>query len=71
MNFCVTDGESVIATRYINSRHDEAASLVGQLFVNARSESSYACSGSHPVPHSVNMRKAGTTGCLNVTNGRI
>ncbi|THH33999.1 hypothetical protein EUX98_g139 [Antrodiella citrinella] len=27
MNFCVTDGESVIATRYINSRHDEAASL--------------------------------------------
>ena len=28
MNFCVTDGESVIATRYINSRHDEAASLV-------------------------------------------
>lgn len=28
MNFCVTDGESVIATRYINSRYDEAASLV-------------------------------------------
>jgi len=27
MNFCVTDGESVIATRYISSRHDEAASL--------------------------------------------
>ncbi|KAI0082288.1 N-terminal nucleophile aminohydrolase [Panus rudis PR-1116 ss-1] len=27
MNFCVTDGESVIATRYINSRHEEAASL--------------------------------------------
>ncbi|KAJ3479609.1 hypothetical protein NLI96_g8943 [Meripilus lineatus] len=27
MNFCVTDGESVIATRYINSRQDEAASL--------------------------------------------
>ncbi|KAH8100665.1 N-terminal nucleophile aminohydrolase [Cristinia sonorae] len=27
MNFCVTDGESVVATRYINSRHDEAASL--------------------------------------------
>ncbi|CAL1695673.1 unnamed protein product [Somion occarium] len=27
MNFCVTDGESIIATRYINSRHDEAASL--------------------------------------------
>ncbi|EIN13805.1 N-terminal nucleophile aminohydrolase [Punctularia strigosozonata HHB-11173 SS5] len=27
MNFCVTDGESVIATRYISSRHQEAASL--------------------------------------------
>lgn len=28
MNFCVTDGESVVATRYISSRQDEAASLV-------------------------------------------
>lgn len=28
MNFCVTDGESVVATRYISSRHEEAASLV-------------------------------------------
>jgi len=27
MNFCVTDGETVIATRYISSRHEEAASL--------------------------------------------
>jgi len=27
MNFCVTDGESVVATRYISSRRDEAASL--------------------------------------------
>ncbi|KZW01993.1 N-terminal nucleophile aminohydrolase [Exidia glandulosa HHB12029] len=27
MNFCVTDGESVVATRYISSKHDEAASL--------------------------------------------
>ncbi|KAF9040571.1 N-terminal nucleophile aminohydrolase [Panaeolus papilionaceus] len=27
MNFCVTDGESVIATRYISSKKDEAASL--------------------------------------------
>ncbi|KAL1748448.1 nucleophile aminohydrolase [Schizophyllum fasciatum] len=27
MNFCVTDGESVIATRYVSSRTDEAASL--------------------------------------------
>lgn len=28
MNFCVTDGESVVATRYISSRKEEAASLV-------------------------------------------
>jgi glutamine amidotransferase len=28
MNFCVTDGESVVATRYISSREDAAASLV-------------------------------------------
>ncbi len=28
MNFCVTDGDTVIATRYISSRKDEAASLV-------------------------------------------
>jgi len=27
MNFCVTDGESVVVTRYISSREDEAASL--------------------------------------------
>ncbi|TFK93505.1 N-terminal nucleophile aminohydrolase [Polyporus arcularius HHB13444] len=27
MNFCVTDGETVVATRYISSRTDEAASL--------------------------------------------
>lgn len=28
LNFCITDGESVVATRYISSRKDEAASLV-------------------------------------------
>lgn len=28
MNFCVTDGESVVVTRYVSSRTDEAASLV-------------------------------------------
>ncbi|KAI0695169.1 nucleophile aminohydrolase [Cytidiella melzeri] len=27
LNFCVTDGDSVVATRYISSRHEEAASL--------------------------------------------
>lgn len=28
MNFCITDGESVVATRYISSRKEAAASLV-------------------------------------------
>lgn len=28
MNFVITDGESVVATRYISSRKDAAASLV-------------------------------------------
>jgi len=27
LNFCITDGETVIATRYVSSKHDEAASL--------------------------------------------
>lgn len=33
MNFCVTDGDSVVATRYVSSRYDEAASLVGSLYL--------------------------------------
>jgi hypothetical protein len=32
MNFCVTDGASVVATRYVSSRNDAAASLVCTLF---------------------------------------
>lgn len=31
MNFCVTDGESVVVTRYISSKKDEAASLVSSI----------------------------------------
>jgi len=27
MNYCVTDGQTVVATRYVSSKHDEAASL--------------------------------------------
>ena len=33
MNFCVTDGESVVATRYISSRKDAAASLVSMTII--------------------------------------
>lgn len=33
MNFCITDGDTVVATRYISSKVDEAASLVGNHLV--------------------------------------
>jgi len=42
MNFCITDGESVVATRYISSRKDEAASL---WFSSGTSFSEYAPGG--------------------------
>lgn len=42
MNFCVTDGESVVATRYISSKHDEAASLY---FSSGTSFQEYATGG--------------------------
>ncbi|KAF9651884.1 glutamine amidotransferase [Thelephora ganbajun] len=42
MNFCVTDGESVIATRYISSREEAAASL---WFSSGSSFSEYAPGG--------------------------
>jgi hypothetical protein len=31
MNFCVTDGSSIVVSRYISSRKDEAASLVSMV----------------------------------------
>ncbi|KIY71003.1 N-terminal nucleophile aminohydrolase [Cylindrobasidium torrendii FP15055 ss-10] len=42
MNFCVTDGNTIIATRYISSRTDEAASL---WFSSGTSFSEYAEGG--------------------------
>lgn len=42
MNFCVTDGVSVVATRYVSSRRDEAASL---WFSSGTSFSEYAEGG--------------------------
>ncbi|KAG8692424.1 hypothetical protein FRC08_009787 [Ceratobasidium sp. 394] len=42
MNFCVTDGKSVVATRYVSSRTDEAASL---WFSSGTSFSEYAPGG--------------------------
>ncbi|KAI0655157.1 N-terminal nucleophile aminohydrolase [Cubamyces menziesii] len=42
MNFCVTDGETVVATRYISSRTEEAASL---WFSSGSTFSEYAAGG--------------------------
>ncbi|OJT04728.1 hypothetical protein TRAPUB_4522 [Trametes pubescens] len=42
MNFCVTDGETVVATRYITSRTEEAASL---WFSSGSTFSEYAAGG--------------------------
>jgi len=42
MNFCITDGESVVVTRYISSRKDAAASL---WFSSGTSFSEYAPGG--------------------------
>ncbi|KAI0669818.1 N-terminal nucleophile aminohydrolase [Trametes maxima] len=42
MNFCVTDGETVVATRYITSRTEEAASL---WFSSGSTFSEYASGG--------------------------
>lgn len=42
MNFCITDGETVVATRYISSRKDAAASL---WFSSGTSFSEYAPGG--------------------------
>ncbi|KAF9270111.1 glutamine amidotransferase [Marasmius fiardii PR-910] len=43
MNFCVTDGETVIATRYISSRTEEAASL----WFSSGTTFSEFCQGGH------------------------
>ena len=40
LNFCVTDGESVVVSRYISSRTDEAASLVRHSTANSSLPSS-------------------------------
>lgn len=72
MNFCVTDGESVVATRYVSSRHDEAASLVRALLDPKWCSLNFVrlCSGSPPELRSVNMLKVDIIRCPNLTSGR-
>lgn len=70
MNFCVTDGESVVATRYISSRHDEAASLV--CCEHCHIVICWpACSGIRPAQHSASTPKAATTKCPKPTSEKI
>lgn len=72
MNFCVTDGESVVVTRYISSRVDEAASLV--------CSTSFRCfllliltlsSGFRRVHRSASMLKEATIEWQKLTGGKI
>jgi hypothetical protein len=57
MNFCVTDGESVVVTRYISSKKDEAASLVSVLLIGVSLSCLSYPSGFLLGQHLVNMLK--------------
>ena len=69
MNFCVTDGVSVVATRYVSSRNDAAASLVCALspFLGSRHSVDF-CSGFLRGRLLVNMQRADTTRCPRQTS---
>src|SRR6266404_3990459 len=72
MNFCVTDGVSVVATRYVSSRNDAAASLVCSLLPFLRSRVSIEfCSGFRRGRLSVNMQRAVITRCPRQTSAKI
>lgn len=69
MNFCVTDGESVVATRYISSHQDEAASLVctsSVILIHALTP----FSGTRPEQHSASTPKVAITECPSQTRGK-
>lgn len=74
LNFVVTDGKSIIATRYISSVTDEAASLwfstgtVSAAYCSAITKKNTDCFPRNSL--SSNTRKAGTTGCGRMTNAR-
>src|SRR6266404_7200312 len=66
MNFCVTDGVSVVATRYVSSRND--ASLLP--FLGSRVSIEF-CSGFRRGRLSVNMQRAVITRCPRQTSAKI
>lgn len=71
MNFCVTDGESVVVTRYISSKKDEAASLVRFCQAVVVPLLTFCFSGFHLGQNSVNMRKVVITRCLKLISEKI
>lgn len=62
LNFCVTDGKSVVVTRYISSKEHEAASLVSSMLVFVMVDIQLCPSGSLLELNSMNTLKAVTTG---------
>lgn len=45
MNFCVSDGKSIVCTRYVSSKTDEAASLVRMQTKRRLADSQYFSTG--------------------------
>jgi len=76
MNFCVTDGESVVVTRYISSKKDEAASLVSTSlrnywgFMDANCFDNDDPSGFLLALNLMNMQRVVITGCPSAINGK-
>ena len=71
LNFCITDGRSIIATRYITSSKDEAASL----WFSTGSVRSYLPRSSHPILSSNSSPLSSTplvvtTECERMTSAR-
>lgn len=75
MNFCVTDGERVVVTRYISSKKDEAASLVSILVAISncwqfRDADNNNPSGFLLALNLTNAQRVVITGCPSAINGK-
>lgn len=73
LNFVVTDGRSIVATRYISSVTDEAASLwfsTGTVGRRVRSSKLGKVSNLRTNSRSNNIRKEATTACGKTISGR-
>lgn len=71
LNFCVTDGSSIVVSRYISSRKDEAASLVyAVLLLFVLYTDRVHPSGFLPEQSLTNMLRAAITKCQSLTRGK-